>query len=189
MRRLLILLALLLPLQAQVKIKHGETIDKSKPVRRALEAWYKRNMDAFAAKDVAAVMALRTADFHTLTPDGKTNSRADMEARTASFLRRVDRFISQQNDIGTIKVGTGCPESASHNCDDKLRSMQWASADVHQHLVRIARLPDGALHKIESRATQRETWLLTPAGWQLYTVDNIRDGPVLVDGKPPASAK
>jgi hypothetical protein len=183
MRRLVIVLTLLLPLYAQVKIKHGEVTDKSKPVRRALEAWYRRNMDAFAAKDVAAIMALRTDDFHTVTPDGKTNTRADMEARTVQFLRATDHFISQQNDIGTIEMGTGCFPKESAECPDQVRSMQWASADIHQHVIRVARLADGKLHKIEASVTQRETWRLTSAGWLLYRVDNIRDGPLLVDGK------
>jgi hypothetical protein len=184
MRRLIILLALLLPLHAQVKIKHGEVIDKSKPVRRALEAWYQRNMAAFAAKDLAAIMALRTDDFHTVTPDGKTNSREDMETRTVQFLRGTDHFISQQNDIGTIELGTGCFPKESEECPDKVRSMQWASADIHQHVIRMARLADGKLHKIEASVTQRETWRLTSDGWKLYMVDNIRDGPLLVDDKP-----
>lgn len=48
--------------------------DKSKPVRRAIEDWYARNVEAFKAKDVSAVMALRTDDFHTMLPDGKVNN-------------------------------------------------------------------------------------------------------------------
>ena len=163
--------------QQKVKIKHGEVTvrDKSKPVRAALEAWYQRNMAAFAAKDVPAIMALRTADFHTVTPDGKTNTRADMEARTIGFLRGIDHFISQKNEIGTIELDPVI---------DGVRCLPCASADVHQHVVRIARLPDGTLHKIESWVTQRETWKNAAEGWKLYRVDNIRDNRVLVDDKP-----
>ena len=75
----------------KVKVKDGKTIvrDKSKPVRKAIEDWYARNMDAFKAKDVGAIMALRTDDFHTITPDGKVNTRADMEIRTKGFLARI----------------------------------------------------------------------------------------------------
>ena len=66
----------------KVKVKGGKLIerDKSKPVRKAIEAWYDLNVEAFNKKDVAAIMALRTEDFHTTTPDGKLNTRADMEA-------------------------------------------------------------------------------------------------------------
>jgi ketosteroid isomerase-like protein len=153
----------------KVKIKDGKTVtrDKSKPVRKAIEDWYARNMAAFEAKDVAAIMALRAEDFHTITPDGKVNTRADMETRTRVFLDRIDHFISQDNQIGTIEV-----------------EGNLASADITQKTVRTQRFPDGTLHKIESGAIQRETWRKTTEGWKLYRVDNIRDGAVLVDDKP-----
>ena len=157
------------PGELKVKVKHGTATvrDKSKPVRTAIEAWYERNMKAFEAKDVAAIMALRTDDFHTITPDGKVNMRADMEARTESFLARIDHFISQDNQIGTIEV-----------------EGNLASADITQKTIRMQRFADGTLHKVESGAIQRETWKKTAEGWKLYQVNNIRDGAVLVDDKP-----
>jgi ketosteroid isomerase-like protein len=136
-------------------------------VRKAIEDWYASNMAAFKAKDVAAVMTLRTDDFHTITPDGKVNTRPDMEARTRLFLERIDHFISQDNQIGTIEV-----------------EGDLASADITQKTVRMQRFPDGTLHQVESVVVQRETWKKTSAGWRLYRVDNIRDGRLLVDGKP-----
>ena len=153
----------------KLKTKDGKTItrDKSKPVRKALENWYARNMAAFKAKDVTAVMALRTDDFHTITPDGRVNTRADMETRTRLFLDRIDHFISQDNQIGTIEV-----------------EGDFASADISQKTVRMQRFPDGTLHKVESAVVQRETWKKTVEGWKLYRVDNIRDGDLLVDDKP-----
>jgi ketosteroid isomerase-like protein/predicted small secreted protein len=153
----------------KVKIKNSKVMekDKSKPVRRALEDWYARNMDAFNAKDVTAIMALRTDDFHTITPDGKVNTRADMEARTISLVGRIDHFISQDFQIGTIEV-----------------EGDLASADITQKTVRMQRFPDGTLHKVEAGAVQRETWRKTAEGWKLYLVDNIRDTGVLVDDKP-----
>ena len=155
--------------KTKVKVKNSKTTerDKSKPVRKAIEDWYVRNMDAFKAKDVTAIMALRTDDFHTITPDGQVNTRADMQARTISFLDRIDHFISQDNQIGTIEV-----------------EGDLASADVTQKTVRMQRFPDGTLHKVQAGAVQRETWRKTAEGWKLYRVDNIRDSGVLVDDKP-----
>ena len=155
--------------ERKVKVKDGKTItrDKSKPVRKAIEDWYDRNMAAFKAKDVTAVMALRTDDFHTITPDGRVNTRAEMETRTRVFLDRIDHFISQDNQIGTIELDS-----------------DLASADITQRTVRMQRFPDGTSHKVESSAIQRETWKKTAEGWKLYRVDNIRDGGVLVDDKP-----
>ena len=153
----------------KVKVKSGKLIerDKSKPVRRAIEAWYDLNIQAFNAKDVVAIMALRTDDFHTTTPDGKANTRADMEAYTKRLLDRIDHFISQEFEIGTIDV-----------------QGDLASADVTQKTVRMQRLPDGTLHKVAARVVQRETWKHTAQGWKLYTVDNIRDSSILVDDQP-----
>jgi ketosteroid isomerase-like protein len=155
--------------EIKVKAKGAKVIlrDKSKPVRKAIEEWYARNIEAFNAKDVAAVMALRTDDFHTVTPDGKVNTRAEMEERTELLLDRIDHFVSQEFQIGTIDVQDGL-----------------ASAEVTQKTVRMQRLPDGTLHKVEARAVQRETWKRTVVGWKMYRVDNVRDTGVFVDDKP-----
>ncbi|HEY5883793.1 MAG TPA: nuclear transport factor 2 family protein [Pyrinomonadaceae bacterium] len=157
------------PAQLKVKAKGAKsfTRDKSKPVRKAIEEWYDRNIAAFNAKDVAAIMNLRTDDFHTITPDGKVNTRADMEARTRVFVGRIDHFISQSFKIGTIEV-----------------EGDLASAYITQRTVRMQRFPDGTLHKVEAGAVQRETWRKTAAGWKLYKVDDIRDDGLLVDDKP-----
>src|SRR5258705_899636 len=153
----------------KIKVKGGKSIerDKSKPVRKAIEAWYDLNIQAFNAKDVVAIMALRTEDFHTTTPDGKVNTRADMEAYTKRLLDRIDHFISQDFEIGTIDV-----------------QLDLASADVTQKTVRMQRLRDGTLHKVEARVVQRETWKHTAQGWKMDTVDNIRDSSILIDDKP-----
>lgn len=151
------------------KVKSGRTVlrDKSKPVRKAIEDWYSQNIEAFNNKDVSAIMALRANDFHTLTPDGRVNTRPDMEAYTERFLARIDNFISQDFRIGTIDV-----------------QGDLASADITQRTVRMQRFPDGTLHKVEAAVVQRETWKKTAGGWKLYRVDNIRDGEILVDDKP-----
>ncbi len=66
---------------------------------------------------------------------------------------------------------------------------ELASAEVTQKTVRIQRLPDGTLHKVEAGAVQRETWKRTEEGWKMYKVDNIRGTGIFVDDKPykPAS--
>ena len=162
------------PGEYKVKAKGGKSMerDKSKPVRKGIEEWYARNVAAFKAKDVAAIMSLRADDFHTVTPDGKVNTRADMEVYTKGFLDKIDHFISLEFQIGVIDV-----------------QGDLVAADVTQKTVRMQRLPDGTLHKVEAGVVQRETWRRTTQGWKMYTVDNIRDGSVLVDGKPykPAS--
>lgn len=160
--------------ERKVKSKGVKSIDrdKSKPVRKEIEDWYAHNIAAFKAKDVAAIMSLRTEDFHTVTPDGKVNTRADMEAYTKLFLARIDHFLSLEFQIGVIDI-----------------QGELATADVRQKTTRMQRLPDGTLHKVEAGVVQRETWKRTTQGWKMYTVDNIRNPIVFVDDKPykPAS--
>jgi ketosteroid isomerase-like protein len=154
---------------AQVKVKHkgGESVvaDKSKPVRRGLEAWYEQNTKAFAAKDAEAVMALRTPDFHTVTPDGRTNDYKFMQERTKMFVDRIVEWLSMKFEIGTIEV------------DGDL-----ASAYVTQDTERMQRFPDGTVHKVRAKAVQRETFRRTADGWRLYKVDDIKDQGTWVDG-------
>lgn len=155
--------------EVKTKAKGGKsfTRDKSKPVRKAIEEWYGRNVAAFNARDVAAIMELRTEDFHTVLPDGRVNTRADMETRTRQFVDRIDHFISQDFQIGTIEV-----------------EGDLASATITQRTVRMQRFPDGTLHKVEAGAVQRETWKNTEESWKLYRVDDIHDDGLLVDDQP-----
>lgn len=136
-------------------------------VRRELEQRYEENTRAFLAKDFVSIMALRTEDFHAVTPDGKLNDRADMEQYIRGFLNGIDRWISTSIDIDSLEV-----------------SGDLARAIVRQHADRMALRSDGLVHHVETWVTQRETWRRTPDGWKLYRVDSIRDQRRLIDGQP-----
>jgi ketosteroid isomerase-like protein len=136
-------------------------------VRRELVARYAENRRAFFEKDLAAIMALRTQDFHTVTPDSVVHDRADMEERTRGLLNGIERWIETTFDIDSLEI-TG----------------DLARAVVRQHVVRMALRPDGQVHHVETWVTQRETWRRTASGWKLYRVDSLRDQKRLVDGKP-----
>ncbi|HVE36216.1 MAG TPA: nuclear transport factor 2 family protein [Gemmatimonadaceae bacterium] len=136
-------------------------------VRRQLEKRYDENRRAFFAKDLDAIMALRTDDFHTVTPDGLTHDRAEMRLMTQALLNGIDKWISTTFDIDSLTL-----------------EGDLARAIVRQHADRIALRADGQLHHVETWVTQRETWRKTPDGWKLYRVDSLRDQRRLVDGKP-----
>jgi ketosteroid isomerase-like protein len=136
-------------------------------VRAELEQAYKRNEAAMLAKDLAAVMALRTEDFHSVTPDGLTHDRAAMEGYSRNFLAGVQSWISLSEEI----------ESLTLDGDE-------AAAIVRQHAVRMHLRNDGKVHHVETWVTQRETWRRTAQGWKLARVDQIRDQKRLVDGVP-----
>lgn len=136
-------------------------------VKAQLEGAYTRNRQAFLAKDVSAVMALRTPDFHSITPDGARHDRQAMEGYTKNFLGGVDRWIDLSFEIEALEVAG--PE---------------ARAQVRQHAVRRQLRADNKIHHVETWVTQRETWRLTNDGWKLARVDQVRDQRRLVDGQP-----
>lgn len=139
--------------------------------RKGIEEGYHRNREAFLAKDVKAVMALRTADFRATSPDGRTLDRIAMENYTVGLLNGIDRWIEIDFAIDSLSL-----------------EYQYGrlSADVimRQHLVRMALRPDQKMHHVETWATQNERWRWSPDGWRLAKVDNVRDQKRLVDGKP-----
>jgi hypothetical protein len=53
---------------------------------------------------------------------------------------------------------------------------------VTQDTVRMQRRSDGNIHKVQSKAVQRETFRLTKQGWKLYKVDDIKDLGLFIDG-------
>ena len=136
-------------------------------VRAALERMYARNEAAFTARDADAVMALRHPDFHTVDHTGKLSSRADMYERTRGLISRIERFISLRETIRDLEV---------HG--------DIAIATVFQETSRSQRLPDGALHQVDTSTTQREWWRCTTKGWLMWRVDEATEGTLLVDGQP-----
>jgi ketosteroid isomerase-like protein len=136
-------------------------------VRQELQQRYDANRLALLAKDFDAIMALRTPDFHAVTPDGAVHDRAEMELVTHVLLDGIDRWISLSFDIDSLKV-----------------SSDLARAVVRQHADRMSRRSDGLVHHIETWVTQREIWRRTSDGWRLYRVDSIHDQRRLIDGQP-----
>ena len=135
--------------------------------RKQIEAWYEQNKKAYAAWDFPAIMALRAADFHAVTPDGATQDRAAMEQYTQGFLNGVKKWNSLNFTIDSVRV-----------------SRDTASAIVSQHLDRMALRPDNAVHHVETWVTQRETWIRSQGKWLLWRVDQLRNQRRVVDGKP-----
>ena len=135
--------------------------------RRGIQRGYRRNRAALLAKDIVAVMALRTDDFHSIGPDGKHLDRVAMEAYTGGFLNGVERWIHLSFKIESLT----------------LNGLE-ADAITRQHAVRMQLRSDNKVHHVETWVTQRERWRLTPEGWKLAMVDEIRDQKRLVDGQP-----
>ena len=137
------------------------------PLRKQAEAAYERNRQALLSREPAALLALRTEDFHVVTPDGVTHDAREMTLFTHNLLSNVESWEALSFDI----------ENLEQEGND-------VRADVRQHSIRMMRRPDGKVQRVENWVTQRETWVQTAEGWKMRRVDNIRDQRVLIDGVP-----
>jgi ketosteroid isomerase-like protein len=135
--------------------------------RKELEAWYQQNTAAYEKWDFGAIMALRTADFHSITPDGKIQDRAMMDNYIQGILNGVKKWNRLSFALDSVRV-----------------SGDTAFAIVSQYIDRMALRPDHAVHHIESWVTQREAWIRTGGKWLMWRVDQLRNQRRLVDGKP-----
>ena len=139
--------------------------DKSKPVRRALEAQYAKIAQANFNKDLTALLALRTPDFSVKMPSGETWTYEQAANYSRRGFEQVQSIISLTNDIELI-----------------LLNGNEAAAIVHQQWSRM-QVMKGKLRRVDTSAIQRETWVHTPEGWKLKLIDDIHPGGWYVDGK------
>lgn len=137
-------------------------------VREELEEQYAKLGAANERKDLPAVMALKSDTFYTIGPDGRLNDRVSMEEYSRRFLEPLRPPIKIKQTILDLKV-------SEHEL--------VAIVHVHQEASRYREI-DGALHKVETAVTQRETWVKQGGEWKLQFVDDERDQTRLVDGKP-----
>ena len=135
-------------------------------VRKELDAQYKKLAEAHDRRDLKAIVALKTDDFHTIFPDGRVGDSKVMEQYSKQFL---ESNLPPYNIRVTIQKLT-----VSEN---KL----IAVADVLQEATRYRELA-GKRRKVDTSVLQRETWSKTAAGWKLKSVDNVHDQKRFVDG-------
>jgi hypothetical protein len=136
-------------------------------VRRELDHQYAANTAAFLRSDLAGVMALRHADFHTLTPDGQRRDRGGM----AQYIEGIMNGVKKWNQI-------------VFTIDSLYVSGDTAVAIVSQYLDRMALRPDNQVHHVQTWVTQRETWIRSGGKWLMWRVDELRNQRRLVDGRP-----
>ena len=139
--------------------------DKSKPVRIALEAQYAKLAQAIRNKNYEGYQAIRTSDFSTRGADGKLHDFKILAAQARAMLERIQAPIDVSVTIDSIDV----------------RGKE-AVATIHQRFSRKQSV-SGQLRKVETRITQDETWVQTPAGWKLKLIEKERDLMWFVDGK------
>ena len=136
-------------------------------VRKELEAQYQKLAEAHDRKDLKAILALKTADFHAIFPDGKVGDCKTMEQYSQQFLENNQPPYNMRITIQKLTVS-----------ENKL----IAVAEVFQEATRYRDL-EGQRRKVDTSVLQRETWAKTADGWKLKSVDNVHDQKRFVDGK------
>jgi ketosteroid isomerase-like protein len=136
-------------------------------VRAELERLYAENAAAYKRWDVPAIMALRAPDFHSITPDGRTNDRAAMETYITGLLNGIKKWNETTFAIDSLSV-VG----------------DTAFAIVRQYADRMALRPDNQVHHVQTWVTQRETWIRSNGRWLMWRVDQLHDQRRWVDGRP-----
>lgn len=136
-------------------------------IRQELDARYKELGEAHDKRDLKAILALKTADFHAIFPDGKIGDCKTMEEYSKQFLEKNEPPYNIKITIQELKVS-----------ENKL----IAIATVLQEASRFRDL-DGTRRKVDTSVIQDETWSKTVDGWKLKLVENVRDQKRFVDGK------
>lgn len=136
-------------------------------IKKELEVQYKKLAEAHDRKDLKAIAALKTSDFHAIFPDGNVGDVKTMEQYTKQFLEANQppfniRFTIQKLTVSANKL--------------------IAIAEVLQEASRFRDMA-GKRRKVETSVVQRETWAKTVEGWKLKYVDNVRDQKKFIDGK------
>ncbi len=142
-------------------------------VRRALDAQYRKLAAAHEKKDLQAILALKTSDFHAVFPDGRVGDSKLMAQYSRDFLARNKPPFNFRFTIRALNV--------SYN---KL----IAIADVFQEGSRYQELA-GKRRKVDTSVLQREIWAKTAGGWKIKSVDDVHDQKKSVDGKRVDPAK
>jgi ketosteroid isomerase-like protein len=134
-------------------------------VWRQIDAQYARLADAMRRKDVDALFALYTPDYHVVMGNGEVWSRE----RSLEYQRTILARVRETHHIGnTIVRLTSCGDHAT--------------ATVLQQWYRIQDMA-GAARRVETNAVQDEHWTRFPDGWKRGDIGEIARGASFVDGK------
>jgi tetratricopeptide (TPR) repeat protein len=139
--------------------------DKSHPVWKGIDAQYARLAEAMRKKDVDALFALYTPDFHAVTPTGEVWTHERSLAYQKNGLAQVKQTTHISNTILRLTI-----------CGDV------ATATVLQQWYRTQMMA-GKPSRVETNAVQDEKWVKMPDGWKRGDINEVKNGAAFVDGK------
>ena len=139
--------------------------DKSHPAWKGIDAQYARLAEAMRKKDVDALFALYTPDFHAVTPTGEVWTHERSLAYQKNGLAQVKQTTHISNTILRLTI-----------CGDV------ATATVLQQWYRTQMMA-GKPSRVETNAIQDEKWVKMPDGWKRGDINEVKNGAAFVDGK------
>jgi hypothetical protein len=145
----------------------GRAQDTEATVRAELDARYTELARAHDRRDLAAIVAMKTSDFHAIFPDGNVGDARVMEQYSRNFLEANQPPYDIRVRILRLSVSP---------------NRLIAVAEVLQEASRFRDLA-GKRRKVETSVVQRETWSKVGGEWKLKSVDNVRDQKRFIDGK------
>lgn len=151
--------------QSDSKCNEEVVSDTSHPVWKAIDVQYAKLAEAMRKKDVEALFALYTPDFHAVMPTGEVWTRERSLEYQRAGLAQVRETHHISNTILRLAV-----------CGEK------ATATVLQAWYRTQMMA-GKLRRVETNAVQDEHWARMPDGWKRGNIDEVKNGPAFVDGK------
>ena len=154
-------------LLAGASARPGHAQDTEATVRAELDARYTELARAHDRKDLAAIVAMKTTDFHSIFPDGNVGDARVMEQYSRNFLEANQPPYDIRVRILRLSVSP---------------NQLIAVAEVLQEASRFRDLA-GKRRKVETSVVQRETWSKVGGEWKLKSVDNVRDQKRFIDGK------
>ncbi len=136
-------------------------------VKAILNIRYQALANAMDERDLNKILSFRTADFHSIGPDGRVLDNIMMKEYSRQFITNNIPPYNIKNTI--IKL------NLSYN---KI----VAVAEVFQEVTRKRELA-GKIRDVKTSVLQTETWIFTDEQWKLKLVDNVHDQKRFVDGK------
>jgi acetyl esterase/lipase len=142
--------------------------DRGLEVRRAIQARIDASIDAMRRDDVAGQLANLAPDYTVKTVSGDVVTRREIEDY---FRNRAGQGLQVSDETRVVidRLELAGPE---------------ATVYTSQRFVRTVPGAGGKRVRVETSVTHRESWVETSDGWKVRHVDELEQGPTLVDGTP-----
>lgn len=136
-------------------------------VKKILNTRYEALAKTMDERDLKKILGFKTADFHSIGPDGRVLDNVTMKEYSNQFITNNIPPYNIKNTILNLRL------SDNHIV---------AVVDVLQQSVRKRDL-SGKVREVKTTVLQTETWIFTDKQWKLKLVDNVHDQKRYIDGK------